>query len=82
MADTQQPAPRGGIQETDERESYYLASQWQLMWRNFLRHRLAVASAVVLGVFYMVGILAEFVAPYTLVQRHVEYIFVSGLRLI
>ena len=68
-------------QESAARESYYLASQWQLMWRNFRRHRLAVAGAAVLAVFYVVGILAEFVAPYTLEQRHVAYIFVPPQRI-
>ena len=27
---------------TPEQEQYYLASQWQMMWWRFRRHRLAV----------------------------------------
>ena len=43
-------------------DDYYLASQWTLMWRKFRKHRLAKASLVVLGVFYFIGIFAEFFA--------------------
>ena len=31
-------------------EAYYLASQWQLMWRKFRRHHLAIVGGVILGV--------------------------------
>ena len=41
-----------------------VASQWQLIRWRFVRHKLAVASLVVLGLFYLVAIFAEFVAPY------------------
>ena len=81
MADTPAQAPPGNTRDTDERESYYLASQWQLMWRNFKRHRLAVVSAALLAIAYLVGLVAPFVAPYTLEQRHVAYIFVPPQRI-
>lgn len=38
------------------------AGQWQLMWWKFSRHKLAVASGVVLLIMYAVAILAELVA--------------------
>jgi peptide/nickel transport system permease protein len=41
-----------------------VASQWQLMWWQFRRHRLAMASAVVLVVIYLVAAFCEFVAPF------------------
>ena len=40
-----------------------VASQWQLMRWRFVKHKLAVASLVVLGIFYFGAIFAEFVAP-------------------
>ena len=43
---------------------YRLLSVRQLMWRKFLRNRLAVVSAVVLVVLYLATVLAGFVAPY------------------
>lgn len=49
---------------TAAEERYYLASQWQLMWRKFRKHRLAVAAAVVLGMFYLVAATYEFWQPH------------------
>lgn len=45
-------------------EKLLVASQWQLMRWKFARHRVAVVSLVVLIIFYVSAILAEFVAPY------------------
>ena len=53
----------GRERETALVEQYYLATQWQLMWRNFRRHRLALVGGAVLAVFYVTALLAEFVAP-------------------
>ncbi|MDP6054289.1 MAG: hypothetical protein QF879_18260, partial [Candidatus Latescibacteria bacterium] len=50
------------------------ASQWRLMWMRFLRHRLAVVSAVVLILFYLVTLLGEVVAPYGANERNTRYI--------
>jgi peptide/nickel transport system permease protein len=47
-----------------EEERLYVASQWQLMWWKFRRHKMAMAGGVILIIFYLVAILAEFVAPY------------------
>ena len=33
-------------------EKYYLASQWQLMWRKFRKHKLAMGGISVLIVLY------------------------------
>ena len=48
-------------------------SQWQLIQRRFRRRKLAVASLCVLGFLYLLGLLAEFVAPYEPDQRHIAY---------
>ena len=45
-------------------ESYYLASQWQLMWRKFRRHHLALVGGVILGLLYLAALGADFLAPY------------------
>ncbi len=44
---------------TPEQERVYLASQWQLMWWKFRKHRLAVISAVVIVVIYGMAAFAE-----------------------
>ena len=58
-----------------EQERYYLASQWQLMWRKLRRHKLATVSGAVLLVLYIVAFGAEFFAPYETLERHKEHIF-------
>ncbi len=63
-----EPATRSG-------QKLQVASQWQLMRWRFTAHKLAVASLVVLGLFYFAAIFAEFVAPYD------PYIFKSELTL-
>ena len=45
-------------------ESYYLASQWQLMWRKFRRHHLALVGGVILGLLYLAALGADFIGPY------------------
>ena len=60
-------------QETTQ-EQYYLASQWQLMWRKLRRHRLALAGGTMLLLLYLVAIFAEFCAPHDIFQRHNDFI--------
>jgi peptide/nickel transport system permease protein len=38
-------------------------SQFGLMWRRFKRHKLALVSLWIVGLFYLVALLAEFIAP-------------------
>ena len=45
-------------------EAFYYASQWQLMWWRFRKHKLALASGVLLIALYLVAIMAEFIMPY------------------
>ena len=47
-------------------ESYYLASQWQLMWRKLKKHKLAKFSLSLLIVLYIGALFADFFAPYGL----------------
>lgn len=54
-------------------EKVYVASYLQLMWWRFLKHRLAVISAVIILLLYFIAIFAEFVAPYIPDQSFVQY---------
>jgi len=47
-------------------ESYYLASQWTLMWRKLKKHTLAKISMVILLILYLGAAFADFLAPYGL----------------
>lgn len=60
---------------TPEQEHYYLASQWQLMWWKLKRHRLAVFCGIVLMVMYGSIAISEFLAPYDLHAKHIDYIY-------
>ena len=53
------PAPPEG--EAEARA--YVASQWQLMWWKFRKHKLAMIGGVVAIVIYLIAIFAEFLAP-------------------
>lgn len=47
----------------EKEESYYLASQWQLMARKLGKHKLARVSLIVLGILYFVALFGGFFAP-------------------
>ncbi len=53
-------------QQQTERKSY---SQWQLIWRQFRRHRPALVGLVVLAIMYAIIALAGFVAPNDPMER-------------
>ncbi|MDP6357912.1 MAG: ABC transporter permease [Planctomycetota bacterium] len=53
----------------EETEVLASASQWQLIWRRFRRHKLALYSGAVLVVLYAMVFFCEFVAPYRPNQR-------------
>lgn len=56
-------------------EKYFMASQWQMMWWKFKRHRVAVISLVFLVTIYFVALIAELVAPYNLHSRDPRHIY-------
>lgn len=53
-----------GIKEAAEEEWIYVASQWQLIWWRFRKHKMAMVSGVILILFYTVTLFCEFLAPY------------------
>lgn len=59
---------------TAAQENLYFASQWKLMWRKFVRHRLAVVSGALLLALYLVAMFCEVLAPYNQITRNTEYI--------
>ncbi len=66
--------------QTGETEAY-AASQWQLMWWKFRKHRMAMAAGMVIVALYVVAVFCEFLAPYTLNHRQVAYAFAPPQRL-
>ena len=58
-----------------DQERFYTASQWQLMWWKFRRHKMALVGAgVVLGL-YLVAIFVEPLAPYDPEQQDVRFAY-------
>lgn len=56
------PGPGEPLLTTDAEERVAVATQWQLMWRRFRKHRLAMLGAVVVVLFYLVVLFADFLA--------------------
>lgn len=54
---------RKAEKERIRQEKYYTASQWQLMGRKLLKHKLAMGSLAVLFVLYFCAAFAQFIAP-------------------
>ncbi|MGO4198703.1 ABC transporter permease [Rhizobium sp. YAF28] len=59
---------------TSAQSRIHLASQKQLMWWKFKRHKLALASGIFLAVVYLMILIVEFLAPYGLHTRNVDFI--------
>ena len=66
-------------EEAKVEESYYVASQWQLMWRKLIKHKLAIFGGTILVIFYFVAIFCEFLSPYDIYKGRIEYIYCSEL---
>jgi peptide/nickel transport system permease protein len=60
---------------TPEQERFYRASQWQIMWWKFRRHRIAVIAGAILLAFYASILVSEFIAPYDLHTRDTRHIY-------
>ena len=59
---------------SEDQARVYQASQTRLMWWKFKRHKLALISGVFLIVLYAMIAIAEFLAPYNLHTRNVDFI--------
>jgi peptide/nickel transport system permease protein len=59
---------------TPTQNRYYQASQWQLMWWRFRRHRPAVIAGIVLLLLYASSLVSEVLAPYGLDSRDSDHI--------
>ena len=59
---------------TDFSDSYYVASQWELVRRKFKRHKLARVGVVVLAIFYAIAIFAGFLSLNDFQARDVDHV--------
>ncbi len=56
-----------------KQEKYYMSSQWQLIGRKLLKHKLAIISFVLLGILYIGMVFSDFIAPLGLEDYSAEY---------
>jgi len=62
-------------------EKLYVASQWQLIWRKFVKHKLAIFGGVILLLFYIVAIFCEFFSTQDIYKRYTKYIYCPPQRI-
>jgi len=62
-------------------ERLYTASQAQLIWWRFRRHKLAIVGASVLTVLYALAIFCEFFSPYLVSFRHNDFEYAPPQRI-
>ena len=67
--------------EADEERAFQVASQWQLIWWKFRKHKLAVVGGVVTVLIYLVAIFAEFLAPFSPTVTASRYTYAPPQRL-
>jgi peptide/nickel transport system permease protein len=71
-ATTAAPVSSETLVRSDE-DRFYYATQWELMWWRFRRHKVAFACLWLLLAFYVVAIFSEFVAPYDPTGLYTKY---------
>jgi peptide/nickel transport system permease protein len=54
-------------------ERIYTASQWQLIWMKFKKHRLATIGVWILSIYLLVAIFAPFISPHATSTRNRRY---------
>lgn len=58
-------SPTVPLDEVNNVNEIFVASQRRLIWLRFRKHKLALLSAIIIAVMYLIAIFADFVAPYT-----------------
>jgi peptide/nickel transport system permease protein len=68
-------------EEVESEARVFVASQWQLTWWKFRRHKPAMISAAVVLFLYAIAALAEFIAPYSSDSYRAGYAYAPPQRL-
>ena len=69
------------VARSQEEEKVFVATQWQLMWWKFRKHKMAMVSAALIIVLYLIALLCEFVGPYDPELPFIKYKFAPPTRL-
>jgi peptide/nickel transport system permease protein len=79
-ADLPEEVARAAQNEDRKLDAMYAASQWKLIWRKFIRNKVALAGGVVILLYYFLALFAGFISPYTLSTRFPRYIYMPPQR--
>jgi peptide/nickel transport system permease protein len=74
LTNQQQPGTVAAPVLASESLQIEVASQWQLMWWKFRKHRLAIPSAIILILLYLTAIFGEFLAPWVSTTTNKLYV--------
>ena len=67
------------LQEAEARVFY--ATQWQLMWWKFRKHKAAMVALVIIVIMYLGAAFAPMIAPYRADERHRGYVYVPPQKI-
>lgn len=82
LPQTQPPGSSGSANQPQENEAQvFVASQWQLMWWRFRKHKLALVCAFITIFIYIVAMVPDFFAPFPPDQTATDYTFAPPQRL-
>ena len=70
-----------GAPAASAEERYFIASQRQLIWRKFRKHRMAVIAGVILLLAYLAAFTYEFCAPYGSLTQHKGFVHAPPTRI-
>ncbi len=62
-------------EQISKEEKLYVASQWQLMRRKFIKHKLAILGGVLLFILYILAIFSEFFATQDIYKYWRKYVY-------
>jgi peptide/nickel transport system permease protein len=66
---------RPGIEPAEIESSVSVASQWQLMWWKFRKHKLALVGGIITIIIYLIAIFVEFLAPFPTTMTVADYTY-------
>ena len=62
-------------------ERYYVATQWQLMWRKLKKHKLAMVGLLILVTVYGMAVFSNPLGTYAVHKRHMDFIYSPPQRI-
>ena len=74
-APAQPVGARADYMEIEQEARVFVASQWQLIWWRFRRHKVAFSSMIIILLIYLVALFPEFLSPFSPHITSAEYLY-------